>query len=196
MLPSSLKIPFIFNITLGKKKICSFKQSLFMTKKEKNYNCAGDLSRQVQAEAYWLFLVFFSPTSAPEHVCFNLTILSQGKKQKQCQRSGLAMVFPHNWNDFPVNHPSHEPKYPSPAWKVGRQKERQSIPCYCLSQWKHFVFVLKCSVTVGKEFLFLHRGFMCYSIHIVHFSCHWHRGKLHIDNFGEDFHYCHCASCI
>lgn len=49
------------------------------------------------------------------------------------------------------------------------------------------------SVTVGKGIHFRHRGFMCYSIHTVHFSCHWHRGKLHIDRFG-DFHGSHCAS--
>lgn len=36
---------------------------------------------------------------------------------------------------------------------------------------------------------------MCYSIHIVHFSCHWQPGKLHIGSFGEDFHDCHCAPC-
>lgn len=120
-----------------------------------------------------------------EHVCFNLTILSHGEKQKQCQRSGLAVALPPSWDDFFMNHPSHERKHPSSTQKVGRQKERQGAPCYCLSHWKQFVNYFNQLVTQVKCILF-DQGVLCAVLLMFIFHGHWQKGKLHIEDFGED----------
>lgn len=125
--PSSLKILFICNITFRKKKkICSFKQTVFLTKRKIKWQ----LLLRVCPDKLKQRRIDFPHVLCPqvllhEHVWFNLTVLSQGEKQKPCQRSGLAVALPLSRDDFLVNQQSHEWNYPTPAQKVGRQKERQ-----------------------------------------------------------------------
>lgn len=64
-----VKNPLHFQYYIRKKKLnLQLQANSVYDQKEKNYSCAGDLSGQVEAEAYWLFLVFCSPTSAPERL--------------------------------------------------------------------------------------------------------------------------------
>lgn len=63
--PPSLKIPFICNITLRKRKLnVQFQANSVSDQKEKNDNCAVALSRQVKAEAYRLSWCSLPPSSA------------------------------------------------------------------------------------------------------------------------------------
>lgn len=117
-----------------------------------------------------------------EYICFNLTILSQGKRQEQCQRSGLAVVLSHNGDDFLVNHSSHEQSTRPQLRRWGSRRKRLGALCYCLSRWKHSVNNCNCLLTVGKGILFDHRGFMCYSIHVVHFS--WVLAQRQVTHWG------------
>lgn len=127
---SSLKIPLICKITLRKKK-SAVSSKLFSDQKKKKkittvlWLCPDKLKQRC---------IDFPSVPCPQvlfhkHVCFNLTIFSQEEKQKQYQRSGLSVVFPHNRYDFLIIHPSYEQKYPSPTQKAGKAegKTRSSL---------------------------------------------------------------------